>query len=99
MTYPHAHILRAWLDGSSIQYRPAGTEVWIDIDPASTATKTPHLYTDGRAEYRVKPVTVRYRVALMRRGVLVTSTLLGERSLSENAEFVRWLTDWTEVQA
>lgn len=101
--YKHDAILRAWLDGKAIQYLPTGTDVWLDIEPAETATKTPHLYTDGRAEYRIKPVTVRYRVALVRTGPVLgahaVSSLEGERGLSTSAGFVRWITDWIEVQA
>lgn len=100
--YKHDAILRAWLDGKAIQYLPTGTDVWLDIEPAATATKTPHLYTDGRAEYRVKPVTVRYRVALMSGAKFWTTTvddLEEERCLVTGSNFIRWITDWIEVEA
>lgn len=101
--YKHDAILRAWLDGKAIQYLPFGTDVWLDIEPAATATKTPHLYTDGRAEYRIKPVTVRYRVALFASGdqywTVTVDTLEGECALSERGSFSHWLTDWIEVEA
>lgn len=103
MTYPHDKILRAWLDGKAIQYLPTGTGVWLDIEGCDVATKTPHLYTDGRAEYRIKPVVVRYRVALFVVGdqwwTMTADTLVGERVLSEKASFTRWITDWIEVDA
>lgn len=100
--YKHDAILRAWLDGKAVQYLPTGTDVWLDIEPAATATKTPHLYTDGRAEYRIKPVMVRYRVALFVSGdqhwTVTADTLEGECVLSERGAFSRWLTDWVEVE-
>lgn len=103
MTYPHDPILRAWLDGKAIQYLPTGTDVWLDIEGCDTATKTPHLYTDGRAAYRVKPVMVRYRVALIGgtapgRWTSTADSLLEARDIEDRNDFIRWLTDWIEVQ-
>lgn len=103
--YKHDAILRAWLDGKAIQYLPTGTDVWLDIEPAASATKTPHLYTDGRAEYRIKPVTVRYRVALMsptkigqKHYCFTVETVEAETLTATHKGFIRWLTDWTEVE-
>lgn len=100
--YKHDAILRAWLDGKAIQYLPTGTDVWLDIEPASTATKTPHLYTDGRAEYRLKPIVLRYRVALVSDEGYWTTTadsLLEAHDIEERGDFVKWVSDWIEVQA
>jgi hypothetical protein len=105
--YPHDALVRAWLDGKTIQYLDQSGHVlggvWVDIEGPGEASKVPHLYRSG-TEYRIKPVTVRYRVALMahldpRDGVFTTTAdnLQEERELSKQHDFVRWLTDWTEV--
>ncbi len=101
--YPHDALVRAWLDGKTLQYLDG--DVWIDIAGRDTADKMPHLYRTG-TDYRVKPVTVRYRVALFEPvgmagsySAVATSSLVGERELRACDGFVRWLTDWTEVQA
>lgn len=103
--YPHDELVRAWLDGKTIQYLDQSGHVlggvWIDIDGPDKADKVPHLYRCG-TRYRIKPVVLRYRVALPRRddGGYFTdsvSSLEGERTMSSDSLFVRWLTDWTEV--
>jgi len=100
MTYPHDKILRAWLDGKAIQYLPTGTGVWLDIEGCDVATKTPHLYVDGRAEYRIKPVTVRYRVALYTDGRKTWTETVNTIEQERNARTPeRWITDWIEVDA
>ena len=101
--YPHDELVRAWLDGKTLQYLDG--DVWIDIPNANVADKLPHLYRKQDC-YRIKPVTVRYRVALLkftdpRDGyyTLAADSLQEERELSDRNDFVRWLTDWTEVLA
>ncbi len=101
--YPHDALVRAWLDGKTIQYLEyiEGRNVWLDIDGPGVATKMPHFYSDFE-HYRIKPVVVRYRVALLRRddGGCFTESVSspeGERTMSSDSLFVRWITDWTEV--
>ena len=99
--YPHDALVRAWLDGRTIQWFDDATSIWIDIDGPDKADKLPHLYRKQDC-YRIKPVVLRYRVALLRRddGGYFTdsvSSLEGERTMSSDSLFVRWLTDWTEV--
>ena len=99
--YPHGALVRAWLDGKTLQYLDG--EVWVDIPNADVADKLPHLYRSSTG-YRIKPVTVRYRVALLARDngehyTLSVDSLQQERELSDRNYFVRWLTDWTEVLA
>lgn len=103
MTYPHDPLIRAWLDGKAVQYRAIDSDLWLDIEPAATARKLPHFYADGSTEYRLKPVTVRYRVALLGNLPLgywtnTVESLLDERDLTASPDFIRWLTDWIEVQ-
>lgn len=98
--HPHDALIRAYLDGKAVQYLEPGSD-WRDIEPADTVKKFPHFYAD-RA-YRLKPVTIRYRVALLcneaHYSTATVDNLEGERRLSANSQFVRWLTDWIEVKA
>jgi hypothetical protein len=101
--YPHDALVRAWLDGKTIQYLDQSGHVlggvWVDIEGPGEASKVPHLYRSG-TEYRIKPVTVRYRLALMDSGGLYVSAITSlseEHGFSRSKYFVRWLSDWTEV--
>lgn len=104
--HPHDALIRDWLDGHVIQYRPTGSDdPWLEMASAASARKMPHFYTDGTTEYRRKPVTVRYRVALMnplkigqRQHCFAVETVEAETLTATHKGFVRWLTDWTEVE-
>jgi len=94
MNKPHKHceVIKAWADGAEIQYREKGG--WMKCNSPQWFEET---------EYRVKPPTIRYRVALLRYddGRVTTcnaETEVQEKSLREWHEFVRWLTDWIEVE-
>ena len=92
----HAEVIKAWADGKQIQFKNELTNGWIDL----AILHPSWLLT---SEYRVKPETIRYRAALL------TCGTLGHRTASANTEsgvrafeaantFVRWLTDWIEVE-
>jgi len=99
MPYPHEELVRAWLDGKTIQFRE-NADIWLDMDGPDVATKMPHFYRSG-TEYRVKPVTIRYRVALMTYGSVQRTysvdSLEREQRAANDPTFVRWISDWTEV--
>lgn len=95
--YPHDALVRAWLDGKAVQFFDSAKSLWIDMDRAHRADKMPHFYREG-TDYRIKPETVRYRVALMdNRSTLTADNLQEERTLFAQPSFVRWLTDWIEA--
>lgn len=98
--YPHDELVRAWLDGKTIQFRERD-DIWLDMDGPDVATKMPHFYRHG-TQYRIKPVTIRYRVAMMKVGNgglfnRSASCLTDEREIERDEKFVRWITDWIEV--
>ena len=71
---------------------------WVDIEPAGTVKKVPHFYAD--MQYRRKPITVRYRLALTRRPDLkmaIASSLQQADLLERSPQFDRWVGDWAEV--
>lgn len=96
MNKPHKHceLIKAWADGAEIQFFNYFTSSWKDLNEP--------IWSDEN-EYRIKPQTIRYRVALLRYddGRVMTcnvETEVQEKSLREWHEFVRWLTDWIEVE-
>lgn len=90
--HKHAEVIKAWADGEKIQYHD--TKEWVDcpVNPSFSAW----------IDYRVKPETLRYRVALLKHtsGYSITSTDdQGLVAFYQGApSFVRWLTDWIEVE-
>ena len=95
--HPHDPLIRAWLDGKTVQYR-AETGVWVDLSGPDEVHKSPHWYADS--EYRLKPVTVRYRLWLAHDDRAHLSTSLAQADVAEKLpSFRTWLTDWTAVTA
>ena len=93
--HKHAELIKKWADGAVIQYRVSGLFVWTD-------TTEPKWRTDN--EYRVKPETKKYRVALFKwspenqPSVSVTDNKEREKTWENLSTFVRWLTDWVEYE-
>ena len=98
-TKPHVHaeVIKAWADGKQIQMKSELTVGWVDL-------LVPHPSWHLTTEYRVKPKTIRYRVALLDDGVgypypyAVASDDVAHRVYGQS-NFKRWLTDWTEAEA
>jgi hypothetical protein len=101
VSHPHDLLIRSWLNGDAVQYRQLGADAWIDLEPAATVRKLPQFRTDGTSEYRIKPLVIRHRVAIIktsgRVGTESVNTVEQEAVMKKSARFVRWLTDWTEV--
>lgn len=87
--HKHAELIKLWEDGAVIQYRRSSEYKWEDIlDP---------VWSED-TEYRVKPVTRKYRVALMRNSSKAVDTEQHAREITYSASFIRWLTDWIEYE-
>lgn len=92
--HKHADVILAWAEGAEIERRAGPYGDWERAD-------APHWLESW--EYRVKPTTKKYRVALFRYpGSQATASLVNsaeEAQRCENARhFVRWLTDWIEYE-
>lgn len=107
--YKHDAIVRAWLDGKTIQARRIGTSVatytWSDVFPTHNASYVPNFSVEW--EFRIKPETVRYRLYLWLRydHLLIVETChdssktQSPEELQKCSSFVRWIdTDWQEVE-
>jgi hypothetical protein len=93
--YKHDAIIRAWLDGKAVQYRAAAGH-WVDLPPCATVEKFAHFYATD--EYRLTPVTVRYRVWADKLGVPhIASTLKQSDTVEKLPTFGRYLTEWVET--
>ncbi len=89
--HKHAEVIKAWADGKSVQYFAGGK--WRDsLLPSWSEFDI----------YRVKPETIRYRVALLKDSAGDRTAIINIESavfLIESSKlFVRWLTDWIEVE-
>ena len=94
MNKPHKHaaLIKAWADGAKIQYREHGDIPWKDTEPA---------WVD-RYQYRIKPKTMEYRLALMvtfvgKKYVAVCNNPSDVGTVASNPYFLEWLGDWQEV--
>lgn len=91
----HAEVIKQWADGKQIQVVTHVGGCWQDADAPRWCPN--HCY-------RVKPETLKYRVALMHDRDDYTSWTRSAHTnhLAELAEsdldFARWLTDWVEVE-
>ncbi len=92
--HKHAEVIRAYADGATIEYFDDADEVWYVIDNPS--------FHDS-VKYRVQPETKKhkYRVALFCNNSITRTVTedFGEDEAAETfAHFVRYLTDWIEVE-
>lgn len=99
MNKPHVHaeVIKAWADGATIQilnYKG----LWLDL-PSPSGRPCHNFWPDSK--YRVKPETVKYRVALVR-GIyspFATCYRLEESLTAERSKnFIRWLGEEQEVE-
>jgi hypothetical protein len=90
--HKHAEVIKAWADGATIETK-WGCGTWEEIERPSFS----NCY-----EYRVKPEPkkLKYRVALLSDGkdVWTTTEDCGDDPVGEFEYFVRYLTDWIEVE-
>lgn len=91
-----AAVMLAASQGAEIQWkyrRYTGANPWLSI-PA------PYTWNWAAYEYRVKPETIMARMYLDKSDGYTSIQLQreGERLVADNSSFVRWLTDWIEVE-
>lgn len=73
----HAHIIKAWADGASVQYRKVGDQSWIDCQTGScTDGEDIPPFGAWHSEWRVKPAPVSHKVYQTLRVVAQIGTAL-----------------------
>ena len=96
--HKHADLIIAWAEGAEVEYRKDPDRPWIPL-PSQT-----NWYTFEDVEYRIKPPTKKYRVALFKNpfsGDIYTLSADKPDSADkyeQHKSFVRWLTDWIEYE-
>lgn len=102
MNTPHKHceIIKAWADGIPIQIKNKYTNSkWKDCTDIHNST--PFFGCTG-TEFRIKPETIKYRVGLFCINTIHTVSITTDESTMKRWEslssFVRWITDWIEVE-
>jgi len=99
MTYKHDAVIRAWLDGKTVQQQSRDGS-WHDVRAINVYSTVPAFSVDE--SYRIKPETIKYRRAIKKYdGLYVTTvnTVSEAVNLSSSPYFVRWIdTEWQEVE-
>lgn len=90
----HAELIKAWADGAEIQFKHGNK--WLNITSISP-------YWEDNVEYRIKPEKKKYRI-LEFKDIYgkpypsLVNTDVGAALVSNQSEFVRWVTDWIEYE-
>lgn len=92
--HKHADVIIAWANGAEIECRASPDRPWTPM------TNTSSWYGYDDVEYRVKPPTQKFRVALIKGEghtyPSIVDSKRGEDVHEKDKAFVRWLTDWIE---
>ena len=96
MFYKHRDIVIAYMDGKQIQ-KKLSNNTWSNV-PLFDNQEIP-LAFNNVSEYRIKSNTEKYRVALFKKNITLTSDNEEQSKVFEKStNFVRWLTDWVEYE-
>ena len=93
--HKHADVIIAWAEGKDVQIWNSINKRWVDLVLAN-----PNFRAD---KYRIKPITEKYRVALLLNDDNEPYTVsLNNQDyadiIEQRTDFVRWLTDWIEYE-
>jgi hypothetical protein len=100
--YVNVDVNRAWEGGKNvIQYRiisgNSPTE-WVDLPPKAPVMPN---FLDPNVEWRIKPLEYRIALCYDKNVKKFTTELYSKQEYNDNIEqrssFVKWVTDWTEV--
>lgn len=98
MATPHKwkDVIVAWSDGEAIQYKAPCDTKWSPYSGSFAVTPD---FSNAKLEWRIKPVTVKYRLAMVEHNNLVlVRTESSEKDVQNSWGFVKWITDWLEVE-
>lgn len=100
--FKHDAIVRAWLDGKTIQTRATPNSDWCEVHSCTNSGYCPKFRADE--EYRIKPKMVQYRLFLWRSSIN-TVTVLTVNPNDHRTQprdkwpgFIRWISDWNEIE-
>lgn len=92
--HKHADVIIAWANGAEIESKVAATGEWM---------RAWHPGWHEACEYRVKPPTKKYKLALFDRHcetsfVKAANNEFEAGEYEKSRNFIRWLTDWIEYE-
>ncbi len=99
--HKHYEVIVAWAEGKPIQFRLGVNDKWIDW--LHLPDRDPPSFSD-RLDWRIKPTTLKYRTALFKNAdhqgywFGVCNSPSQENLFKTRSDFVRWVTDWIEVE-
>jgi len=98
MAHKHCKEIKAWADGKEIQVCNVTEQEKKWRNYTDLEALTPN-FNSLNYEWRIKPETLRYRVALMKSMTSSKHWVMAfEQDKTENDnDFVKWLTEWVEV--
>jgi succinate dehydrogenase/fumarate reductase-like Fe-S protein len=97
--YLHDEVIRAWLDGKTVQQYSWANGVWEDIENFNCWSKCPSFHRMN--SYRIKPKTIKikFRIWLsLSNDTYISRTKETETELPKLTHFKMWLTDWIEKE-
>ena len=99
MKHKNAEVIIAWANGETIQYKE--NDQWVNLTYHNNDNVSPN-WNDSNIEWRVKPKFIKYRLALMfdeSYGYYVNAENSElDRSALSSFHFVKWLSDWIEIE-
>ena len=105
MNKPHKYceVIKAWADGKTIQQQNISQCNGLWSNWYGVGGETPDFGSEF-LKWRIKPETIKYRVALMKSETTdgywfeVVNLHITALELEEDVFFVKWITDWIEVE-
>lgn len=104
MKHKHYEVIRAWSEGTPIQYRVILKDdtrsPWVDLSEYSFDKRSPNFDAEN-VEWRIKPLE--YRIALIYDEYVkdFVTHIYSDPRFNDNIEkrpgFIKWISDWTEV--
>lgn len=103
MSTPHKYAKEIihWANGGEIQYQNTShhTNLWYEYEDEGGIP----AFNADNLKWRIKPETLRYRVALMKtsNGACYTRTANNDEEFNrylDSLHYVDWISDWIEVE-
>lgn len=102
MKHKYADVIIAWANGETVQFKYSDSNNWVDYPHDNADEYYGPIWNDPKTTWRVKPIVIKYRLALMfdknyGHYVSAENTEL-DRSTLQSHNFVKWISDWINVE-
>jgi hypothetical protein len=102
---PHKYqeVIDAWNEGKKVQFKTETSGIWRNARGKETAAFLGPLPFEYDWEWRIKPKSVSYRLALFKNTTICYYVQAVNRREDEKdyevlSNFIKWITDWKEVE-